>query len=162
MALSKIDGTNFIEGILPSTVAPGAGKVLQVQQVTSSSNQTVTATSYTAITFFSVAITPSSTSSKILISCTTGVRNTAADKSNYLTLYRDSTNLGTGATGSLSFIYPGAEDDIWFNAHVSILDSPSTTSEITYQLYSKTDSSGGCYVNGNGQLGNITAIEVAG
>jgi uncharacterized cupredoxin-like copper-binding protein len=169
MALSKIDAANFLTGTIPSgniatssLAAAATGKILQVQQVTSTSNQTVSATSYTAITFFSVAITPSATSSKILISCTTGVRNGTADKSNYLTIYRDSTNLGTGATGSLAFIYPGAEDDIWFNAHVSLLDSPSTTSEVTYQLYSKTDSSGACLVNGNAQLGNITAIEVAG
>ena len=64
MALSKIDGTNLIEGTVPSTVAPGAGKVLQVVQGTTSQETDTSSSSYVT-TGLSVNITPSSTSSNI-------------------------------------------------------------------------------------------------
>ena len=66
MALSKIDGTNFIEGTVPSTVAPGAGKVLQIQSAKFTDNLSTNSTSYIASTITD-SITPSATSSKILI-----------------------------------------------------------------------------------------------
>ena len=155
MALTKINNNTL------SSAGIATGRVLQVKQVTSSSNQTVTATSYTAITFFSVAITPSATSSKILISCTTGVRNTTADKSNYLTLYRDSTNLGTvtaqgfGTLRVNATVYSG-------NVTFSFLDTPSSTSQLHYEAYVKRNAgSGNLYLNYNsGATSTITAMEV--
>ena len=129
MALSKIDGTNFIEGTVPSTVAPGAGKVLQVVSVTSTAQQTTTSGTYVASTGFTASITPSSTSSKILVSVMSNIRS-SADAS--YTLYKGATNLA--GTGSFVQIYAGGVD-IRQLMTINYLDSPATTSSTTYTLY---------------------------
>lgn len=70
MALSKIDGTNFIEGTVPSTVAPGAGKVLQVVNATkldTFGSSAMAGGGFVDVTGLSVNITPTSTSSKMLV-----------------------------------------------------------------------------------------------
>jgi hypothetical protein len=47
--------------------------------------------------------------------------------------------------------------------NMNILDSPSTTSQITYQVYIKDDgSSGQVDINWNSSKGTITAMEIGG
>ena len=70
MALTRLGGANAITGVIPTSVAPGQGKILQVSsQVRNTSQQTIATTTYTDLTSLSIAITPSSTSSKILLKC---------------------------------------------------------------------------------------------
>jgi len=72
MALSKVDGTNFIAPTIPvasggtgaTTFSPG--KVLQVVTATTSSTVTQTASSY-ATSGLTADITPASTSNKVLV-----------------------------------------------------------------------------------------------
>ena len=152
MALSKIDGTNFIEGTVPSTVAPGAGKVLQVVTATDTTQRTTTSTSYvTASNTLSLAITPSSSSNKVFIVVNSEVYgiNSVAN----FTIYRGGTNVATA-----SGITESRLD--WGTLSMSYLDSPSTTSATTYQVYFKTNGVI-AYLN-NGNTGSITAFEIAG
>ena len=44
---------------------------------------------------------------------------------------------------------------------MSILDSPNTTSAITYQVYMRSNG-GTAYLNSGSLLGTITAFEIAG
>ena len=154
MALSKIDGTNFIEGTVPSTVAPGAGKVLQVVQDVFNTESGTTSTSYVAVSGFAATITPSSTSSKILVLCSASSYINVSNQ--YLgTVYRGGTSLGDFARlyaqssplgGVLTFNY---------------LDTPSTTSATTYTYYHKVASGTG-YVSVNNYKSTITLLEIAG
>ena len=47
------------------------------------------------------------------------------------------------------------------NVHLQLLDSPSTTSQVTYAAYVRVNS-GDVYVQSNNTLGNITVMEIAG
>jgi len=136
-----------------------AGHILQVVSVTNSSQETTTnASSFVAHSGLVASITPSSTSSKIFVT-TSFSYGTAAGSNNFnATLYRGSTNLGH-ATAGFGTMYGGSS---YVHGHTSlqILDSPSTTSSTTYQLYFKSTSTG--RINNDGSTGSITLMEVAG
>ena len=69
MAITRIGGANAITGTIPTSVAPGAAKVLQVVSTTKTDVFSLSGTTTkTDVTGLSVSITPSSTSNKILLS----------------------------------------------------------------------------------------------
>jgi len=162
MALSKIDGTNFIEGTVPSTVAPGAGKVLQVVTATDSTQRTTTSTSFvTASNTLSVTITPSSTLSKIYVSANFSYGTPSGTVSFYTSLFRGATNLGN-ATNGFGNLFDGSSYE-YSHATLQILDSPSTTSATTYQVYFRIGSgTNSAVLNTTNSLSSITAFEIAG
>jgi|5B_taG_2_1085324.scaffolds.fasta_scaffold60990_2 hypothetical protein len=138
----------------------GGGKVLQVVTATDSTQRDVTSTSYvTGSNTLSVNITPSSTSSKILVMYNTAVYKNGNNQVGNTTLYRDSTNLGDSTNG-LSYFYIGS-DDVGQQVSASLLDSPSSTSQITYQVYVRT-SAGTFSINYQSCVASITAMEIAG
>src|SRR6056300_1099220 len=120
---------------LASGATAGFGKILQVVNATDSTQRTTTSTSFvTASNTLSVNITPSSTSSKIFIICNTSFGTDTANAQAEVTLYRDATNLGT-AQGLMSNILITSGTSIRTPGTMTVLDSPSSTSEITYQPY---------------------------
>ena len=97
------------------------------------------------------------TSSKIFVVLSTATYSSSANKAVYVTIYRDVTNLGN-ANGMLRYLDQG--DTGGGGVTCAILDSPSTTSQVTYQAYLRCDSaSAGGNLNANSS-GFITAFEV--
>ena len=146
-----------------SGTASGFGKILQVVTATDNSVRSTTSTSYvTASNTLSVDITPSATSSKIFVTTQFTVGLAADDQVATYTIYRDSTDLGdSGGEGMVTAAVFNAGYDAYFPAAMSILDSPSSTSALTYQVYMKTSKSTG-YINYGAGKVSITAFEVAG
>lgn len=158
MALTKLNSAS-----MPT------GSVLQVLQneLTSSVTQNTT-----EATIISQAITPKSTSSKILITCSGTV---TAQAGNLLAFFlkRDSTAIGDGTGGSDYNIGGGVTNGHASSAFdmkgfsIQYLDSPSSTSEITYKL--NADAFNGTARIGGRQDGTniavptrITLMEIAG
>ena len=179
MALSKIDVANMLTGATPvanggtgltsgttnqflkftgsttlASAADNAGKVLQVQSSTKTTESTTTNGSYVD-TGLQVNITPSSTSSKILVVIGHGMNYTTSGTEAKFRLKRDNTQLteyivnldGTGSTGGSSIAY---------------LDTPNTTSQVTYydQFY-RSSGSGTVYICPNNSTATITAMEIS-
>ncbi len=140
--------------IANSGTATGFGKVLQVVTDVLSTETGTTSTSYVAVSGFAATITPSSTSSKILVLCSASSYINAAD-TYFGTIYRGATDLGT--FGRLYSTAGGLGGFISFN----YLDSPSTTSATTYTYYHKVGSGTG-YVSVNNYKSNLTLLEIAG
>ena len=134
------------------------GKVLQVKTVSTSNLQSFTSTSYAASNL-SVSITPSSASSEILAIASTPIGN-STNGFTAITLYRDSTNLGP----SNGFAYTKDFGTLWrASAAFNYLDSPNTTSSITYAIYCRIQESGHTgYVNVENARGSLTLMEIAG
>ena len=173
MAVRKIDSANFLTGTIPSTNVANAslgavtalpaaiptGKVLQSVASTTASSTTTTSTSFVA-TNLTLNITPSATSSKIYVVACSGFYNasTTGDQG-AATIYRDSTNLG----GNGGFVNTFRTDTrIIFPTAVCVLDSPSSTSQITYAVYIRSYSGASMQWNGQSEIGQIVAMEVAG
>jgi len=162
MALSRIDGTNFIEGTVPSTVAPGAGKVLQVVSATKTDTFTSsTINTWLDVTGLSVSITPSSTANKILVMYTVANNGVQGVSGTHIQVLRNSTAIGVGvASGSRisSGVAVTSTDGNWvFTSAQTILDSPSTTSATTYKIQARVgaSSSGTLYINRTPNDANI-------
>ena len=131
------------------------GKILQVVSTTKTDTFSATANQTVDITGLSVSITPSSTSSKILISYSITAGITEGGFAGGILLLRDSTQIYLGDAASnrariSNFISisntGGGTDYNMVNASGEHLDSPSTTSAITYKLQAKTMGSGAFYI----------------
>mgnify|MGYP003652578803 CR=1 FL=1 len=177
MALSKIDGTNFIEGTVPSTVAPGAGKILQVVRG-SSETQFIQASPTDNTGYFPssskiiASITPSSASSKIIIQfiSTVYMADTTGDMGSGLVLKESISG------GSTTIIYPLAggtyAGGLYFASTVAsnvrhriteiIQRTPSTTSAIDYEVGVAGYDVDSIRLNDSNSRGEIIVMEVAG
>ena len=136
------------------------GKIGQVLTTHVDTYVTTTSTTFTAHTDLSVNITPTSTSSKILVLINTTVDAENTGYSGYYTVYRDSTNLNINTQNrgfTTTFSNSGR---VITPVHISVLDSPSTTSQVTYSGYFKVSNSGGTIGVSNNTDSTITVMEV--
>jgi hypothetical protein len=143
---------------IPKAALP-TGSVLQVIQTNTTADSSTTSNSYVD-TNLSVTITPTSSSSKILISTCGSIRKNSGngDTGAYVNIVRGATQIAeqgflawTGASGfnqeSLNLIY---------------LDSPSTTSSTTYKIQIRTTVSGqGVQISHDSSMNSITVMEIA-
>ena len=153
-----------------------AGSVLQVVSTTKTDTFSTTSTSFLDITGFTLNITPSSTSSKIMVFV--DLQGGGSGGNAFHSLVRGSTNLAIGDSAGTrvrsSAVYPY---QLLGNANVgvniSFLDSPSATVSTTYKVQMRVESAATGYVNrshSDADGGNlaartastITLMEVAG
>ena len=134
-----------------------AGSVLQVVNATSTSTFSTTSTSFVT-TGFSASITPTSSSSKILVLLSANGFIASSSVAIWITLYRGATELSGQANG-LNGISNGAGGIIGV-LNFSHLDSPATTSSTTYTIYFRTEAGTG-YFNSNNSLVTLQLLEIA-
>ena len=142
-ANGKIEGINNsnFNSSLPS------GHVIQVVETINDSVTSITSSagSFTA-TGFSASITPTSASSKILVQVSTSFYVDNDDNTGGVTVYRNgSVNLGGSTSYGLKPIYfyaGGGANDNQIPVNMHHLDSPATTSSVTYEVYYRSDKSG--------------------
>jgi hypothetical protein len=161
----------------------GGGKIGQVISVTKTDSFTSTTTSFIDITGLSLNITPTSTLSKILfkIYITYGGGNNAY---NYLRMVRDSTPIALGTTATGDQVNATIPANLWqansaqdrdeykaVSSCMEFLDSPSTTSQVTYKVQAYVQAASAAFVlnqpekTDNGAyigryVSTITAMEV--
>ena len=155
------DATTFLRG--DNTFAEaGGGKILQVVQGTLTTTASRASTTF-GDTGLSVSITPSATSSKILIMCTmlAGYDQNNQDRPRFK-LLRDSTEImgsdasSPGSRQTVVASVPRQDDgggENMINVNFQFLDSPSTTSAITYKTQYSTRGGNTAYIN---RMGNDT------
>jgi hypothetical protein len=136
----------------PEWATPASGgKVLQVVQGTITVSTSTTSSSFVD-SGLTATITPSSTSSRILVLVTMPsgqMSRSGAATGNYgeFKLVRGATNLSTAGIGTLN--YASSSGQAFYNSpSFSQLDSPSTTSATTYKVqYSTSTTNGTIYVH---------------
>jgi hypothetical protein len=132
-----------------SAVQASSGRVLQVVQ-TVKTDTFSTGSSYAAVTGLSASITPSSSSSKILVTVSLGALS-ATNSSMKMGMYRGATPIYIGdAAGSRTQVSAQSQTTNSYQAMFgawSFLDSPATTSSTTYQVYIGSNGSVTLYLN---------------
>jgi hypothetical protein len=153
---TQIATTAFVQAAL-------SGRIVQVvESVTAtgvdSTSDTLVGTGHTA------SITPTSASNKILIMASFGFAQTNINASNgtnaFWSLYRGGTNLGTGggfganSLGMANVNTSGNTSSIYIQESYQLLDSPNTTSAVTYQTYVRRsgNASAGYNTMGNARI----------
>ena len=134
--INNLDAAALATGTVPAARLPGSlGKVLQVVSTNNGTVFQTNSSSYVDVSGQSVTITPSATSSKVLVTLdyTTDTQN---DNTVYsVQLVRGSTAIGNAADGNQMLHMNANEYD---TGGLTFLDSPSTTSATTYKLQVKT------------------------
>jgi len=148
---NDLTATSFTGDGSQLTNLPASGKILQVLNSNKTDAYTTTNTAYQIPSGLSVVITPSSTSSKILVMATTQFAIDADTGHGYATLQRDGTAILQGdAAGSRPRVYV-AQNNFGNNAppnyQLVALDSPSTTSAVTYSLGVRSSNGTTLYLN---------------
>ena len=180
-SLSGLAANSYVIDVASGSQLTQPGMILQVVSTTKTDTFSTTSTSYVDITGLSATITPSSTSSKILLLASVSL---SANDNGYAAVVfeRGGTILGQGdAAGSraqaISSIY--ADSSIAgtafygnINTNLNYLDLPATTSATEYFVQLSTKSTFTAYVNRSGQdsdsasyvrsSSTITLMEIAG
>jgi len=145
----------------------GGGKVLQVIQAVKTDTFSTAAADFTDITGISASITPSSSSSKILIQVSIGTHDVSAAAVIHYRLMRDSTPIGLGDSSTQTTFASTIDNDRGEGQGMMYLDSPSSTSSINYKLQGYPSGSSTLYINyregaGYYTISTITLMEIAG
>ena len=148
-----------------------AGGIIQIKQVIHSVALELNQNAYHEGTSsggnFAITITPTRSDSKILVSLNSFYDNNAAGQRVYVTLYRSigggtASNVLTGSgagRGLMEFWNP--DQRIQSSIMAQYLDSPATTSAVTYTAYA-TVSSGSIYLGLYNNQKFMHAMEVSG
>tara|TARA_B110000902_G_scaffold26785_1_gene29076 strand:+ start:173 stop:706 length:534 start_codon:yes stop_codon:yes gene_type:complete len=176
--------TTTITGALGiDNIKAATGAVLQVVSTTYTGTVASTSATPANVTGFSAVITPKSTTSTILVSVSVAF-GFVNDAFPYVLLTRNGVSIGTGvgATGvQINTFLSGPATNVGAGAAPYMLrqyskdyeDSPSSTSQLTYQIqFSSPYGSLACYINRQAATNNavyiqhptssITLMEIAG
>lgn len=146
------NGSTIVSGGRVVAAAQPAGSVLQVVQTTKTDTWTSTASSWTNITGFTASITPTSTASRILVMASVVV----GINSNYFCHIRLARNDSPILVGDVSgsrlqtqgmIYYYNQSNNSWTTWPGYVVDSPSTTSALTYSVQMQQIDGSTQYVN---------------
>lgn len=146
-----LEDTNALQFYDSASWQSVSGKIAQVLSVTKTSTFTTTSTTYTDLTDLTLTITPTATSSKILVMYAVQALGISGTNMGSIQIVRGATAIGNAdAAGSRSvsssIIVELTAAQIGTQTN-SYLDSPATTSATTYKLQIKSNIAGTIYVN---------------
>ena len=146
--LSKQSGTSLPSSIVTAS-GLSTGKVGQVQSGVVTADQSTSSSSY--VSNFSVDITPSATSSKVLVIAHTGALDTSTsgaeiDCSIYRTIGGSVTNLTNYTRGGAAGRFESANRSLG-NMSINLVDTPNSTSSVSYGFYYKSPTSHTVFLN---------------
>ena len=123
-----------------------AGAVLQVVSTAKTDTFTTTSNSFADVTGLTATITPSSTSSKILVLVSTNAGTNPSGVAEFR-LLRGSTEIlladSAGSRSQTTFtLYTGSGDNGAAGVGMNFLDSPNTTSATTYKITMRSNTNG--------------------
>ena len=158
--LTALNATNLASGTVASARLPALGKVLQVVSTTKTDTFSDTnGTTLSAITGLSVNITPSATTSKILVCWDIVCGASVANNNVWVVMYRNSTVIAHGDAASNRNRSAGGtstgETYEYSLVAGTYLDSPSSTSQLTYSAKLGSQGSITKYVNRSGWDGDV-------
>ena len=160
MAITKINN-NALSAVTTLPAGVG-GKVLQTISTIRATEITTSSTSYVT-TNCTASITPSASSSKVLVTIAGAGRQDVAGGTAKYTVLRDSTALGSNTATGFSEISVTGGTYIKGSYGITFLDSPNSTSSVAYTLFMKNQtSSTSCRACHNNTNTTVTLMEIAG
>ena len=178
-----VTGTNLANNSVTRPKVNIAGTWLQIVSTTKTDTFVTSNTGWTAVTGLSITITPTSTSSKILLMCSVNYDSTRSNSGGGFAFARGGSILSGaigGAAGgryrvTMDFGANANADQSGMSRSFMYVDSPATTAAQTYQIYlyqdsgftttinrARYDDSGGAQTDDGRFASSITAIELGG
>jgi hypothetical protein len=147
-----------ITDLTGKTILNNTGSILQVVQSTLTTQITTTSTSYVS-TGLSATITPSSATNKILILLQASIQLSGANNGIGLAIYRNGSTVYSDPNAFASS-YVQISGNSRAKPTICYLDSPSSTSTLTYLIYFQTNA-GTIYFSTENALSSLTLFEVS-
>ena len=119
------------------TTLASLGKLVQILIYTTQTGFTTTSSSFVN-TNSSGTITPTSSSNKVLILASTIFQDNSPNATGYITLARGGSNLG-GSRGFAKLLVTSYSSAVQVPATLVYLDSPASTSQLTYTVQIRND-----------------------
>ena len=164
MPISTIGANSLAQSRILTAVQQPAGAVLQVVQATYSTATSTTSTSFVT-TGLSASITPSSSTSKILVLMSMGdvaAQNTSSANAAGFTLYKNGSNLTSNLGSQISYNSISTSGLTIGGFSSTYLDSPATTSSTNYAVFFKSAGASTTVTTfRDNTLGVITLMEIA-
>jgi len=149
---------SFASQSIPFAALP-TGSVLQVVTFTTTTGTSTTSNAFVA-TGLTASITPKFSTSKIYIVASFNLNVAGSAVWGDFTLYKNSTNLG--ATNGFGGVFVQGAPDNHIPCALNYLDSPATTSSVTYKIYIKNrDNATLIRLDPDSQTSVITIMEIA-
>ena len=157
-------------GTILTNASSGLGKVLQVVQTVKTNTATHSGGTYASVGI-DVSITPSSTSSKILLVYAVAMGANTASANIDMRIYNSTTSTAVSTDPYFTDRWPSDGQSAYYchNLNFTHLDSPNTTSSTSYTIQFKTNA-GAITINmpsntggfSNALVSTVTAMEIAG
>jgi len=155
-----------------AAATPTNGTVLRVVSVTKTDTFTHNTSTFTDITGLTATITPYSASNKIMVMATVSTMHATGLSEVYLRLARGGTAISVGDAAGVRERVTSYVSDVVATIPLMHLDSPASTSSLTYSVQTKTGIANNAYVNrtyadansfsGPRATSTITLMEIAG
>ena len=164
-------------GVLSFASAAAAGQVIQVVSTVKTADQSTTSTSPVDVTNLSVNITPSSASNKVLVLVNINNIGNSTAQTTFFRILRGATVLTSNSSGGTAdtkdaFGSGGGggmsnEDRKIGSASITFLDTPSSTSALTYKVTFEVDGGTGtinrwALNNDVASVSTLTLMEIKG
>jgi hypothetical protein len=171
VAASKLTGTvalaTQVSGTLPDANAP-SGSIIQAIQATNNSGYTISGSG--TFTNLSITITPLNANSRFILSANLGqVSHSSGGSTIAFAFLRNGSALtfitGYSYNGMVAFVNSSGNDLMTTGPVISHIDSPNTTSAITYTLRYECDGTKLVGRRGDGYIGasqQMQVLEIAG
>ena len=135
-----------VDKIVPTSGVPtgGGGGIVQIT-VGSTNNRVETSSQSFVETNLSATITPKFSTSKIYVQVSGDMNNNQSGNTLIVTLYRDIGGGGFSNLGNASYGFTQLRGDssrVQAPCSINYLDSPNTTSAVTYKVYVRKTASG--------------------
>ena len=132
-----------VDKIIPTTGAPtgGGGGIIQVKHLTKTDSFSTTSTSLVDITGFSLSITPQFNNSKIMVLASGYISSQGNNHGVHLFFYRTRSGQSDVEVGKSYNQKATVQSQTGGTFVIQNLDSPATTSTLTYKGRLQTDSS---------------------
>nr|BAR32616.1 uncharacterized protein [uncultured Mediterranean phage uvMED] len=151
---------------------PVSGAPIQIQTSTSTAESSKSGTDYVDLADMTATITPTATTSKIMIQVSFGLIGAeSSTDALHIKLLRDTTEVGNGTNGTINTfmsLQTGSAVN-WEGASHLVIDTPASTSAITYKLqWATSGTSSTWYLNRRGNdsyartASTFTLTEIAG
>jgi hypothetical protein len=148
-ASDLVAGYPAVSLALANHIDDTSGKVLQVVSVIKVDTFSTSSTSYVDVTGLTVNITPSATSSKILVIVSLALSNNTAGVNSRGQILRGATVIGAGTAAGTrsvgSFAYGQSTGSVPTQT-MNLLDAPASTSALTYKVQIASQTSGAASV----------------
>lgn len=161
--LSGLAANSYVVDVASGSQLTQPGMILQVVQATKGDTFSTNSEAWVSITDLAVTITPSSASSKFLLTYSIPGVKLSADRDAHFRLSRNGTAVGLADStfGSAGFVRQLSPNSATFTQ--TFLDSPATASALTYQAQTRVAASDATatLADNNRGLMSITVLEVA-